>query len=71
MCRITKKDTNCIFETKQTKKKTQLIESLMMFLIYLQYNRKLLGGVPVLHAHRQPNLKGRQLLSEERTMLWT
>lgn len=37
---------------------------------HLQNDGKLLGGVPILHAHREPHLEGGQLLSEERTVLW-
>lgn len=39
--------------------------------MYLQDDGELLRGVPVLHPHRQPHLKGRQLLRKERAVLWT
>lgn len=37
---------------------------------HLQDDGKLLGWVPVLHAHREPHLERGQLLGEERTVLW-
>lgn len=37
---------------------------------HLQDDGQLLGGAPVLHAHRQPHLERGQLLGEERAVLW-
>lgn len=39
--------------------------------VYLQHYGELLRRISVLHTHGQPDLKRRELLCKERTVLWT